>query len=58
MSLEKFLNIDIKQIKEKNKKRKLEEFEPISKAIEEEIKLKKAIKKRKEEYKLKNKNRM
>lgn len=51
MSLRKFLNIDVKKTKEKNKKRELEELKPIPEAIKNEIKLKKAIEKRREEYK-------
>lgn len=51
MSLEKFLNINVKKIKENKEKKELEELEPIPEAIKNEIKLKKAIEKRREEYK-------
>lgn len=50
MSLRKYLNIDIKKMKEKRKKKELEELEPIPEAIKEEIRLKKAIEKRREVY--------
>lgn len=53
MSLERFLDVNLKKMKENNEKRELEELEMTSNATKEEIKLKKAIKKRKEEYKLK-----
>lgn len=53
MSLKEFLNIDIEKMKENNKKRELDELEPIPEAIKEEIKLKKAIEKRREKYKSK-----
>lgn len=54
MSIGKFINVDVKKMKEKRKKRELEELEklkPIPEAVKEEIKLKKAIEKRRKKYK-------